>query len=94
MPPTPTTWQSCCLTIDPRAMVFISQMCVGIGVLVFAGAQLIRLEECPQQQAYLGLFTFVIGLLLPSPAINSTAKAPPPAYNPAPTADVDPDQQA
>ena len=70
-------------------MVFISQMMIGVAVLVFAGAQLIRLEECPQQQAYLGLFTFVIGLLLPSPAINSTAKAQPPAYIAAPTAELE-----
>ena len=72
-------------------MVFISQMMIGVAVLVFAGGQLIRLEECPQQQAYLGLFTFVIGLLLPSPNIGSKA-AHPPVYSAAPTAEIDPSQ--
>ena len=66
-------------------------MMIGVAVLVFAGAQLIRLEECPQQQAYLGLFTFVIGLLLPSPNIGSKG-AQPPAYIAAPTAEIDPAQ--
>ena len=88
MPPPPQTWRSCCLTIDPRAMVFISQMVIGVAVLVFAGAQLVRLHECPQQQAYLGLFTFVIGLLLPSPNIGSKG-TPPPVYTPAPTAELE-----
>ena len=88
MPPPPQTWRSCCLTIDPRAMVFISQMVIGVAVLVFAGAQLVRLHECPQQQAYLGLFTFVIGLLLPSPNIGSKG-APPPVYTPAPVTELE-----
>ena len=87
MPPQ-TTWRSCCIVVDPRAIAYFTQMFIGIGVLVFAGGQLIRLEECPQQQAYLGLFTFVIGLLLPSPNIGSKG-APPPVYTPAPTAELE-----
>ena len=86
MPPQ-TTWRSCCIVVDPRAIAYFTQMFIGIGVLVFAGGQLIRLEECPQQQAYLGLFTFVIGLLLPSPNIGGKA-ANPPVYTPAPTAEI------
>ena len=72
-------------------MVFISQMVIGVAVLVFAGGQLIRLEECPQQQAYLGLFTFVIGLLLPSPNIG-TKGAQPLSYIAAQTTEIDPAQ--
>ena len=65
-------------------------MIIGLAVLVFAGVQLVRLRSCPEQQAYLGLFTFVIGLLLPSPNIGT--KGAPPAYIAAPTAEIDPVQ--
>ena len=89
MPPTPPqTWRSCCLQVDPRAVAYFTQMFIGIGVLVFAGAQLVLQPSCTTQQAYLGLVTFVIGLLLPSPAIGSKA-APPPVYTPAPTAELE-----
>ena len=84
----PTTWRSCCLQVDPRAVAYFTQMFIGIGVLVFAGAQLVLQPSCTQQQAYLGLFTFVIGLLLPSPAIGSKG-APPPVYTPAPVTELE-----
>ena len=64
-------------------MVFISQMFIGLVVIVFAGVQLVRLHSCPEQQAYLGLLTFLIGLLLPSPNIGGKGP-PPPVYSPAP----------
>ena len=64
------------LQVDPRAVAYFTQIAIGMSVLVFAGTQLIRLEECPQQQAYLGLFTFVIGLLLPNPSISSKRATP------------------
>ena len=87
MPP-PTTWQSCCLTIDPRATVYFTQMIIGLAVLVFAGVQLVRLRSCPEQQAYLALFTFVIGLLLPSPGIGPKATKPP-VYSATPIAELE-----
>ena len=77
------------MQVDPRAVAYFTQMFIGIGVLVFAGAQLVLQPSCTQQQAYLGLFTFVIGLLLPGPAIGPKG-AQPPAYVAAPTAEIEP----
>ena len=87
MPP-PTTWRSCCLQVDPRAVAYFAQMVIGVGTLVFAGAQLVLQPSCTQQQAYLGLFTFILGVLLPAPSIGAKA-APPPVYTPAPTAELE-----
>ena len=82
MPAPRDTWRSCCLSMDPRAVVYFTQMSIGVSVLLFAGSQLVRLEECPQQQAYLGLFTFVIGPLLPVPSAGKRPASPQPGPQP------------
>ena len=71
------------MQVDPRAVAYFTQMLIGVGTLVFAGAQLVLQPSCTQQQAYLGLFTFILGVLLPAPSIGSKA-ANPPVYSPAP----------
>ena len=88
MPPPTTEWRSCCLQVDPRAVAYFTQMIIGIGVLVFAGAQLVLQPSCVQQQAYLGLFTFIIGILLHAPSMQLRG-ATPPASIAAPTAELE-----
>lgn len=64
------TWNSCCLTIDRRAAQFFIQISIIFSVIIFATAQLVRLEDCNSQQAYLGLLTMLIGILIPSPKFS------------------------
>jgi hypothetical protein len=66
------TWTSCCLTVDRRATTFFTQMFIILLVMVFAIVQLIRLDDCNSQQAYLGLLTMLLGILIPSPKFNKS----------------------
>lgn len=63
------TWQSCCLTVDRRAIIYFSQMFISVGVMSFCGVQLIRLENCEAQSLYSGLLSLVVGIYLPQPKI-------------------------
>lgn len=63
-------WRSCCgLLIDRRLLTYLAQLLIIILIISFCIVQLIRLEECSGQQAYLGLLTLLIGILCPSPAL-------------------------
>ena len=66
------TWDSCCLTMDKRAVVFFFQMFIISGVMVFNIIQLIRLQECAHQVPYMSLLTFLIGVLIPNPKISQS----------------------
>jgi hypothetical protein len=65
------TWQSCCLTLDKRATQYFSQLTIIVLILLFCIYQLLTLQDCEPQQAYLGLLTLLIGLVIPTPQMNS-----------------------
>ncbi len=61
-------WSSCCCkSTDKRLLQYIVQISVIGSGLLFSGVQLVLVKDCPDQQAYLGLFTMLIGLLIPTP---------------------------
>jgi hypothetical protein len=64
------TWTSCCITLDRRAVQYFTQIIMIGGTMAFSISQLYRHESCENQQAYLGLLTMLIGLLMPSPKFN------------------------
>jgi len=64
------TWKSCCIILDRRAVMYFTQITIMAGTMVFSIAQLYRNETCEAQQAYLGLLTMLIGILIPSPKFN------------------------
>jgi hypothetical protein len=64
------TWTSCCVTLDRRAVQYFTQIVIIGGAMCFSILQLYRNESCENQQAYLGLLTLLIGLLMPSPKFN------------------------
>ena len=61
------TWEACCLVADKRAITFFSQFFITMGVMSFCIVQLVRLDDCNSEQAYLGLLTLLIGISLPNP---------------------------
>ena len=67
---TDNSWKSCCLILDKRFVQFFTQMSVIILIIVFCIVQLVRLDDCNNQRAYVGLLTFIIGILLPQPTIK------------------------
>jgi hypothetical protein len=60
-------WKSCCILVDKRMTVFISQLVIALAVISFSFVQLIRSDECESNQLYVGLLTMIIGIFLPSP---------------------------
>jgi hypothetical protein len=64
-----TTWDSCCLRLDKRATIFFSQLSISILVMMFSTVQLVRLDDCESQQAYIGLLTLCLGVWLPQPSM-------------------------
>ena len=65
-------WKSCCLVIDKRAVMYFTQIGIISGAMIFAIYQLINVEDCPSQQAYLGLLTMLIGILVPQPKFHES----------------------
>ena len=63
-------WTSCCVRMDKRAVRFFTQLCISICIISLYIAQLIRLNDCGSQHAYIGLLTLIIGIWLPSPSMN------------------------
>jgi hypothetical protein len=64
------TWTSCCITLDRRAVQCFTQISIIGGTMAFSISQLYSNDTCESQQAYLGLLTMLIGLLMPSPKFN------------------------
>jgi hypothetical protein len=64
------TWVSCCMVLDRRAVMYFTQIVIIGGIMLFSIAQLYRNETCEAQQAYLGLLTMLIGILIPNPKFN------------------------
>jgi hypothetical protein len=60
-------WKSCCILVDKRMTVFISQLVIALAVISFSFVQLIRSDDCESNQLYVGLLTMVLGIFLPSP---------------------------
>jgi hypothetical protein len=65
------TWTSCCVTLDRRAVQYFTQIAIIGGSMCFSISQLYRNQSCENQQAYLGLLTLLIGLLMPAPKFNN-----------------------
>ena len=63
-------WVSCCMVLDRRAVMYFTQIAIMGGTMIFSIAQLYRNETCEAQQAYLGLLTMLIGILIPNPKFN------------------------
>ena len=65
-----TTWRSCCLTVDKRALLYFGQMGVGILIIAFCVAMLIQNQDCDTFARYSPLLTLVVGIMLPAPKLH------------------------
>jgi hypothetical protein len=65
-----TIWRSACFTLDKRATIFFTQIGIIVMVMAFAIYQLLSTPSCEGQQAYLGLLTLLLGLVVPSPRLQ------------------------
>ena len=68
--PEDTTWRSMCITADKNVIQYFTQITIITGIMSFSIYKLTTNETCEAQQAYMGLLTMLIGLVLPSPVFN------------------------
>lgn len=61
------TWESCCIKLDRRAVQYFTQIFIMTGIMAFSVGMLFKNETCEAQQAYLGLLTLMVGLIIPNP---------------------------
>jgi len=62
-------YKSCCLYCDKRALQFFSVLIISVSVMIFCMIQIHIVPKCDEGE-YIGLLTFILGVLLPSPAIK------------------------
>ena len=64
------TWKSCCLTVDRRAVSYISQMGIGVAVITFCISMLVIDQSCTSFSRWSPLLGLVLGVMLPSPRLH------------------------
>jgi hypothetical protein len=64
-------WNSCCITMDKRAIKFFAQYLILLLVLLFSCFQLVKSKIDTDKQLYTGLITLIIGIIIPSPRLNN-----------------------
>ena len=60
-------WKSCCFSINKEVVVFITQNLIGILIILFCIFKLNDDLDCSEQQTFISLLTFIVGILLPNP---------------------------
>lgn len=63
-------WDSCCLRIDKRALLFFSQLLISLIVIFFCIYQLVVSPNCDSKTPFMGLLTLVVGVHLPQPTMG------------------------
>lgn len=64
-------WESCCLRIDKRAITYFSQMTFSAVIIAFCISMLVANQNCETFSRYSPLLTFVVGYLMPQPALKN-----------------------
>ena len=60
-------WKSCCFSINKEVVVFITQNLIGVLIILFCIFKLNDDLDCSEQQTFISLLTFIVGILLPNP---------------------------
>ena len=63
-------WDSCCLRIDKRAVLFFTQFFISLIIIFFCIYQLVVLPDCDTKTPFMGLLTLVVGVHLPAPTMG------------------------
>ena len=62
-------WQSCCLTVDRRAVQYFTTLGVSTVIITLCVVKLSGELPCPEQNGWIALLTFVIGVYIKSPSL-------------------------
>ncbi len=66
-----TTWNSCCLKVDKRALVYFTQAGFSAVIVAFCITLLGLNQDCETFSKYSPLLTLVVGIWLPQPQMKS-----------------------
>ena len=67
----PTEWKSCCFTLHPQILLFITQVFFSAFLIFFSAFKL--LAATPPDPLYVSMLTTTVGVWLPSP-LHQSAK--------------------
>ena len=62
-------WESCCLTMDRRAVQYFTTLGVSSVIITLCVVKLSGELPCEQQNGWIALLTFVIGIYIKSPSL-------------------------
>lgn len=63
-------WRSCCLEMNPQAVMFFCQYLIIVGLMVFFSVELHHSTSCEDKNLFLSLLTMCVGLIVPSPRLK------------------------
>ena len=66
-----TTWNSCCLRVDKRALINFTQAAFSGTIVAFCISLLAINQDCETFSRYSPLLTLVVGIWLPQPQMKS-----------------------
>ena len=61
------TYQSCCLSLDRRGLIFFTQLFFSATVLIFCIVQLSMNPDCSTYAKYSSIMMFLVGIYIPNP---------------------------
>ena len=65
-----TTWKSCCVTVDRRAVSFFSQLILSVAVVAFCITMLATNQDCPTFSRWSPLLLLIVGIWVPAPRMT------------------------
>ena len=65
-----TTWKSCCVTVDRRAVSFFSQLILSVAVVAFCIIMLATNQNCETFSRWSPLLLLIVGIWVPAPRMT------------------------
>lgn len=65
-----TEWKSCCLTVNPSALKYFTQVTILASLIVYSATMLIVDGRCESQRNYGSLLMVCLGTFLPAPKMS------------------------
>ena len=63
-------WTSCCVRLDKRAVVYFTQLVLGVTIIGFCIGMLVSYQDCNTFARWSPLLSFTIGVFLPGPKMR------------------------
>lgn len=68
--PDSNEWKSCCFKINKHAMIYLIQVGILGGLIIFSASMLVIDDRCESQRNYASLLMICLGTMVPSPKMG------------------------